>query len=278
MANGFVQVPPDSSGKKMQTFENTVGGNLVEAEAITIVDTAGVAVIEQVAQGSTTAGQTGGLILGAVTTASPAYTNAQTSPVSLDTNGSLRVNVVTTGNTGVRTTLSAANIADNGTVITPIGDAGSAAHNLYVGESFYGGAFSGSANATLQGWSKARTPTVFKTVSATASGNTALWTPASGNKFRLLALIVEISNNANLAAGAVLTVKFQDSAADVGLSFDCFVPTTAVTTTVGAFSTGWIDLGFFGVLSSAANNVLNVNLSATLTTGACRVTASGTEE
>src|SRR5882724_3845771 len=37
MANAFVQVAPDSSGKKMQTFENVVGGNTVEAEAVTLV-------------------------------------------------------------------------------------------------------------------------------------------------------------------------------------------------------------------------------------------------
>jgi len=42
MANGFVRVAPDSTGKLLQTFENTVGGNLVEAEAVALVDTAGV--------------------------------------------------------------------------------------------------------------------------------------------------------------------------------------------------------------------------------------------
>jgi hypothetical protein len=43
-----------------------------------------------VAQGSTTSGQTGGLTQGAVTTAAPSYTTAQTSPLSLTTTGSLR--------------------------------------------------------------------------------------------------------------------------------------------------------------------------------------------
>lgn len=43
------------------------------------------------AQGSTTSGQTGQLTMGAVTTAAPAYTTAQTSPASLDVHGSLRV-------------------------------------------------------------------------------------------------------------------------------------------------------------------------------------------
>lgn len=42
------------------------------------------------AQGSTTSGQTGPLVQGAVTTAAPSYTTAQTSPLSLTTSGALR--------------------------------------------------------------------------------------------------------------------------------------------------------------------------------------------
>lgn len=45
----------------------------------------------QVSQGSTTSGQKGGLTLGAVTTAAPTYTTAQSSPLSLTTAGALRV-------------------------------------------------------------------------------------------------------------------------------------------------------------------------------------------
>jgi hypothetical protein len=44
-----------------------------------------------VSQGSTTSGEKGPLIQGAVTTAAPAYTTAQTSPLSLTTTGLLRV-------------------------------------------------------------------------------------------------------------------------------------------------------------------------------------------
>lgn len=43
------------------------------------------------AQGSPTSGQTGSIIMGAVTTAAPTYTTAQTSPVSLTTGGDMRV-------------------------------------------------------------------------------------------------------------------------------------------------------------------------------------------
>lgn len=44
-----------------------------------------------VAQSSTTSGQAGTLIQGAVTTSAPSYTTAQTNPLSLDTSGRLRI-------------------------------------------------------------------------------------------------------------------------------------------------------------------------------------------
>lgn len=53
-----------------------------------------------VTQGSTTSGQSGPLMQAAVTTGSPTYTTAQTSPLSLDTSGNLRVNVVAGGGSG----------------------------------------------------------------------------------------------------------------------------------------------------------------------------------
>lgn len=50
-----------------------------------------------VAQGSTTSGQSGSLIQGAVTTSAPSYTTGQTRPLSLDTSGALRVTGGTAG-------------------------------------------------------------------------------------------------------------------------------------------------------------------------------------
>ncbi len=44
-------------------------------------------------QGAATAGIKGPLVMGSVTTAAPSYTTAQTSPLSLDTSGALRVNI-----------------------------------------------------------------------------------------------------------------------------------------------------------------------------------------
>lgn len=50
--------------------------------------------------GSTTSGQSGQLMLGAVTTGAPTYTTAQSNALSLDTAGNLRVNVITGATSG----------------------------------------------------------------------------------------------------------------------------------------------------------------------------------
>ena len=73
------------------------------------------------AQGSTTSGQTGPLVQGAVTTGSPSYTTAQTYPLSLDTAGNLRVNVVTGGGSGGTSAADASSWTAGTTSQTPIG-------------------------------------------------------------------------------------------------------------------------------------------------------------
>lgn len=146
------------------------------------------------------------------------------------------------------------------------------------GTKAYGGAFSGTTDLVRRGWSFQRTPTVFRRIAATATGSTALWTPGTGNKFRLLRLFVEITNDAKAAAAADLVIKLLDSATDINIDFMCFIPTAAATTLGPGYSTGWIDLGSFGILSAAINNVLNVNLSFALTGGSVNVIACGVEE
>ncbi len=41
MADSFIQVAPDSTGKLMQTYLNTISGNPVHAEAVSLVDSSG---------------------------------------------------------------------------------------------------------------------------------------------------------------------------------------------------------------------------------------------
>jgi hypothetical protein len=170
-----------------------------------------------------------------------------------------------------------ATIADNATQSITIPNVSGAGTALAVQDSFYGGAFSGTANAALQGWSKARTPTVFKRVTATATGSTAIWTPGTGNKFRLLAYRIQVTADATLAAAGRLTISLLDSATDIAQDLVAAVPAAGLT--VGDdYDSGWTQLGYFGILSAAANNVLNVNLSAALTAGLVNVLVAGTEE
>lgn len=126
-------------------------------------------------------------------------------------------------------------------------------------------------------WVGARTPNVFKLVSAvTASGNTAVWTPASGKKFRLMGYQIFLSDQAKASAAADLVISFQDATTAIGAGMMAYVP-TAITAGEVNPSSGPVDLGN-GYLSTTANNVLNVNLSFALTGGSVAVAAWGTEE
>jgi hypothetical protein len=142
----------------------------------------------------------------------------------------------------------------------------------------YTGAFTGTPNVALQGFSRPRTPSVFKRVSTVAAGNTAIWTPGAGNKFRLLKYQIEVTANAALAVAGVLTISLFDGAAgDIAQDHQVFVP-GAAGAAFGIDDFIDTDLGQFGILSSAANNVMNVNLSVALTAGTVNVIVMGTEE
>lgn len=82
------------------------------------------------AQGSTTSGQTGSLILGAVTTAAPSYTTAQTSPISLDLSGNARI-VLPAETTKVIGTIR--NVGNVGGVFDAVSGAAVPANLLYYG-------------------------------------------------------------------------------------------------------------------------------------------------
>lgn len=89
---------------------------------------------------------------------------------------------------------------------------------------------------------------------------------------------VFVSENASIASGAVVTLQFSDASSVLGIAFDTFIPTTAVTTIIGdGFESGPTNIGN-GILSAAANNVLNLNVGVALATGTIRVNVWGTEE
>lgn len=126
-----------------------------------------------------------------------------------------------------------------------------------------------------------QTCSVFKsvTVNATASGNSAAWTPAAGKRFHLLNYQITAQGLAATAAAAV-TVSFQDATTALPINYDVAVPAIAsLVPGVTAISGGSINLGA-GILSATANNVLNFNISAAGagTVGTYRINACGTEE
>lgn len=128
------------------------------------------------------------------------------------------------------------------------------------------------------GITRIRTPRQFLTVAAATAGNTALWTPTAGKKFRLMRYQIHVTGNASFAVAGVLTISLFDAAAGAtGQVHDVYIPAIAGIVTGEAYTSPWIDLGN-GYLSVLVNNVLNVNLSAALATGNVRVLCCGTEE
>lgn len=125
-------------------------------------------------------------------------------------------------------------------------------------------------------YDRVRTPVVFKRVATAASGDTAVWTPGAGKKFRLMKFRLEITGQATIGGGATMTALLRDATTSLEVGGAWFLP-AAAGTTLTQISTPWIDLGN-GALSSAANNVLNVNLSLALATGSLVTWAAGTEE
>lgn len=73
----------------------------------------------EVAQGSTTSGQKGALIQGAVTTAAPSYTTAQTAPLSLTTGGLLRVSAAVTTAANVNGSYTTATVSGTAASLSP---------------------------------------------------------------------------------------------------------------------------------------------------------------
>lgn len=90
-----VQAAPGSSSSTAVGVQGVSGGVAVPVSVASLPLPAGAATAANqatnAAQGSTTSGQTGPLMQCAVTTSNPAYTTAQTDPLSCDPNGNLRM-------------------------------------------------------------------------------------------------------------------------------------------------------------------------------------------
>lgn len=153
----------------------------------------------------------------------------------------------------------------------------------------YGLPCSGWAEATLglvthstemvqkgSGLEAVRTPTHFRNFAAINAGNTAVWTPAAGRRFRLMGGLVCVTAGCTFAAAAGNVFEFYDAAASTDICYFAFwVANAAGSTPVVTFP---FDLRPNGYLSAAINQVLNANLNATLTAGYVSGFVFGTEE
>jgi hypothetical protein len=119
-----------------------------------------------------------------------------------------------------------------------------------------------------------RIANVYKTVSATAAGNTPVWTPTAGKKFRLMGYTIDVAGTA--AATGVQVLQLRDNATVIKNHLANLIQTTTASISGGDSHMG-ADLGQ-GQLSALANNVLNINLGTAMATGAVVVHAWGTEE
>lgn len=118
-------------------------------------------------------------------------------------------------------------------------------------------------------------PTVFKTLALiTAAGDTAIWTPTTGKKFRLMGLQIYLATGTTAAAASEISIK---DGSTVILNYAmCGVALVAFA--IPGVCVADLKLPGMGYLSAAANNVLNLNLSSVLAVGGVSVNAWGTEE
>jgi hypothetical protein len=116
------------------------------------------------------------------------------------------------------------------------------------------------------------------TAQAYLSGNTALWTPAAGKRFRLKRLMATIPGDAYAGAPGPVTLSFQDGTTPIGIAFQFYLPAAAPNVAGCLLVTPWLDLGD-GYLSAAIGNALNANLSLTIAgAGAAQIIVAGVEE
>ena len=106
---------------------------------------------------------------------------------------------------------------------------------------------------------------VAHSVIASAAGNTAIWTPSAGKKFRLRA----VAWTFGLLNATQPLILLNDAGTIITYL-------TAIPSTGGTLQSGYMLLPDRGILSSAANNVLNVNINAA--SAGIAITVFGTEE
>lgn len=124
-----------------------------------------------------------------------------------------------------------------------------------------------------------RTPTTFVQANAVGAGNSTVWTPAAGKRYRLLGFSIYAPSHVAAAVATLLGTNLKDSGGQVIFAGTTFVPAASVTTTPGTvLIVPPFDLPGNGFLSPAIGNALQLNLSAAINVGQIWISAWGTEE
>ena len=193
------------------------------------------------AQASTTSGQVGPLVQGAVTSVAPVYTASQTDPLSLCVTGALRVAPL---QTATATDAATARVFSgfNGTDVCPGAVALFATTN---------------SPATGSGWQGIRTPAVFKSAMVTG-GIQSVWGPQGSKKARLMRYRLSAGEDCSYASANtpifldwvyaepnnVFPVSGQPQSNSLfQLTHRVQIPTTALATNGVLWDSDWIDLG-----------------------------------
>jgi hypothetical protein len=132
-------------------------------------------------------------------------------------------------------------------------------------------------NSTVSsGFERMLTTNSFGAAAATASGSTLVWTPNASTRFVLQCVSVDVTGDAKQASAGDLTITLTDSGTTIpGFLWEVYVGTTSLDTSGELYSSGTVCFKN-GFRSSTVANVLDVNLSAALTSGAVVVRAWGT--
>ena len=152
-----------------------------------------------------------------------------------------------------------------------------------IGDNASGNSAAGIALAGYDGSniSRLRYANTVKSLNKSTTGDTPIWTPSAGRRYRLLGYIITISSNATLAAAGMLAIKLRDGTTVDIVTHNVYVPQTAENKLASDWSTGFVDLGAgggLGVQGGAVTRALNLSLSTALATGIVDVQVFGTED
>lgn len=207
---GTVSLPTGAATSALQTTGNTAlttinttlgtpmqaTGGSVTANAGTNLNTSTLATSANqptnAAQGSTTSGQTGPLTQCAATTAAPTYTTAQTNPLSCDTAGNVRVNVVTATGLTQGSTTSGQTGSMIMAAVTTAAPTYTTAQTDYLSMDLHGGLRIGGA-----GYPAGATP-----ITASATGTTGATTATLATGASVTTYLCSMSIRANATAAA----------------------------------------------------------------------------